>query len=356
MFKLTPDITKDWIRERVSDEEIFSYYLGIEVRLNCLFKSPLRDDHHPTCSFYISRSGVLRLTDFSGHFAGDCFNLVEFMYSVNFYQTLKIIASDFNLIDKNIDKKSIEYVRKTPQGKSKISLMTKPWTNTDREFWGQYKINEDLLNYYNVYSVRAVYTNDKLVYSYHMQNPAYGYVFGENDMKIYFPLAKKNIQPKFIGNTNVLQGYSQLPQEGKYLVITKSLKDVMVLYNFGIPAIAPQSESQILSDEQYAEFSERFDYIYSLYDFDYVGVKSANKMKKEYGIKPLFLTNGRFKSFDYGAKDVSDYVSYMGDSFKGTQACKRNPKEWVEYFKSQTQSITKIQTDIAEDSDGGVPF
>ena len=41
-----------------------------------------------------------------------------------------------------------------------------------------------------------------------------------------------------------------LPKHGEFIVITKSLKDVMVLYSFGIPAIAPISENCFVTDAQ----------------------------------------------------------------------------------------------------------
>ena len=86
----------------------------------------------------------------------------------------------------------------------------------------------------------------------------------------------------------------------------------IALYNFGIPAIAPQAESIIPTQEQFEDLSKRFKNIYSLYDFDWAGVRSANKMRKVYGILPIFLTNGRFKSFNYGAKDPSDLLDKIG--------------------------------------------
>lgn len=313
MFEFEPKITKEWIKERVSEEEIFSYYLGIQVELNYLFKSPMREDHNPTCSFYISPSGVLRMTDFSGYFSGDCFNLVEFLYGVSFYEALRIIAIDFNLLKESINKKQkSSYIKREIKDKPKIEVTIRNWSNSDREYWEKYGINEKLLKFFNVVPVRNIYINNEIKYGYNKYNPAYGYLFNQNEIKIYFPKAKKNIQPKFIGNAIVLQGYLQLPKEGKYLVITKSLKDVMVLYNFGIPAVAPQSESQILNDEQYGELSERFDYIFSLYDFDKTGIISANKMKKMYGITPFFFTNTKFPKSNTYFKDISDAFAHMG--------------------------------------------
>lgn len=49
-------------------------------------------------------------------------------------------------------------------------------------------------------------------------------------------------------------------------------------------------------------------------DFDLTGVKMANTLLKRYNIQPLFLTDGRFGTRDYGAKDISDYIELNGPS------------------------------------------
>lgn len=312
MIGITPNLTKAWIRERISDEEIFSFYLNQPVTFRTKFCSPLRKDNNPTCNYFISRNGILWMKDHSGHFAGNCYDLVMFMFGVNFTEALKIIAVDFNLIDADIKKdfKSVKQ-KKFIQEKSDIKFKIKKWTQSDLEYWKQYDIKLELLTYFNIVPVQHVWINDSLYYTHHKNDPAYAYVFSKTDLKIYFPKRKTG---RFICNTTVLQGYNKLPQVGKLLIITKSYKDVVALFNFGIPAIAPQSETVGINKEQYSDLKTRFDKIYSLYDFDLTGIRTANKMKREYGIKPIFITNGRFRSYNYGAKDFTDCIKAMGGS------------------------------------------
>lgn len=85
----------------------------------------------------------------------------------------------------------------------------------------------------------------------------------------------------------MIQGTHMLPKSGEYLVITKSMKDCMVLYELGIPAIAPCSETTFISDSQYRKLKERFDNIVILWDNDLTGIKFANKFRKQYDIIPL---------------------------------------------------------------------
>lgn len=64
-------------------------------------------------------------------------------------------------------------------------------------------------------------------------------------------------------------------QGGDLLVITKSLKDVMCLYEYGITAIAPCSENEFLTDTQYQKVKSKFKHITLLWDNDYAGVSNA---------------------------------------------------------------------------------
>jgi hypothetical protein len=310
MFRLLPDLTKEWIRERVSDEEIFSYYLNINVVLNKKFCSPLRKDRYPTCNFFITRQGVLWLKDHSGHFAGNCFDLVMFMYNVEFYDALMLIAKDFRLIDKNIDKiyQPKTFIKRV-QEKAKIEIVRRNWNNYDKEFWKPFGLTSSDLHSFRVCPVQFIWLNGNLIYTYNANDPAYGYVFTKEDIKIYFPYRK---EARFLCNTNILQGIDKLPERGKLLCVTKSYKDVMVMHKLEIPSVAPQSETQGLTKEQFESLSKRFDDIISLYDFDLTGVRTANSMRKEFGIEPFFLTNGRFKSENFGVKDISDYVKFYG--------------------------------------------
>lgn len=97
-------------------------------------------------------------------------------------------------------------------------------------------------------------------------------------------ITKLNRKYRFISNWKSfrLQGDHTLPKTGDYLVITKSLKDVMTLYNLGIPAIAPISENCFLSEAQYHRLKERFKHIILLYDNDRPGLRAMISIKKKF--------------------------------------------------------------------------
>ena len=312
MVNIFPKITKSFILNRISEVEIMERYLGLKVDFNKLYRSPLRTDKYPTCKYYYSK-GRLYFKDFNGSFYGDCFSVVQSLYSTTFLDSLYIIANDFNLL-KVPNRKLVNYIFSTPiQEKLSIGIRSQKFTSTDKAYWGSYFIKEETLNSYFVYSCAQLFIGENIIYTYSKKDPAYAYYFGNGSYKIYFPLRKKE-EKRFINNCNssIIQGYWQLPDKGELLVITKSYKDVICLKEFNISAIAPQSESCGLTHIFIEELYSRFDNIVSLYDFDLTGIRGANKLYREEGIKPIFFTNGRFGSIDYGSKDFSDYLYNNG--------------------------------------------
>jgi hypothetical protein len=106
-----------------------------------------------------------------------------------------------------------------------------------------------------------------------------------------------------------IQGAHMLSKKGgNDIVITKSLKDVMVLYQYGIPAIAPCSENIFITDSQYERLKKKYKNVYLFYDNDETGIKSMCKIKREHeDLRILFLPRHG------GDKDISDYRKAHGD-------------------------------------------
>jgi hypothetical protein len=120
---------------------------------------------------------------------------------------------------------------------------------------------------------------------------------------MYNPLAE-NIQDKwrYNGPNDLIGGYNQLPLYGDFLILTKSMKDVMVLYEMQIPAVTLQSESALMNTLMFESLRKRFNNIIVLYDNDSPGIKFSDKISKSFGLKQIFLPK-------FGPeKDISDYV------------------------------------------------
>lgn len=310
--KEIPHLRKDDILSQIGQEEIFEHYLGVPVQYRHHFRSPLRQDDNPTCSF-TWKGGKLLFRDWSESRAKDCFNVVEEIHHTDFYSALEIIASDFGLADVDPTKReakrktlSVENHRREQNNeKSIIRVKRQRLTADNIAYLKSYHLTHRITKYYNVYSIKHFWLNGNLFYSYTDDKPALAYYFGQDSRgrekwKIYFYRSRDSW--RFIGNTNRINGWIQIPENGELLVITKSLKDVMCLARFGIPAIAMQAETQIPYDYIVDELKDRFTHIYSLLDYDTTGKHAAWKMKKLYDIPALFFDD----SFE--VKDFSDYL------------------------------------------------
>lgn len=304
------NITEDFVLSKVSEETIFCYYMQIPAITKKLYKSVVRKDHKVTCGFF--RKSRLYLKDFANGDCYDCFGLVSRLYGCNYYKALEIVANDFGLTNNKNDLDKIPKVERFKESKRCIIQIEKQeFPEWQLKWWSQYGITKEILNEFRVYSCKSVFLNGDLNSQSTPKCPIYGYYMGKDDVelwRIYYPTRTSG---RFISNTSakLIQGYQQLVEKGKLLVITKSMKDIMVLYSFGIPAVAPNSEHLFMSDEQLEMFKCRFDKIVVLYDNDYAGISNMNKIKKKH---PELIYSWIPRS--YGAKDISDLHKLVGRS------------------------------------------
>ena len=311
-----PIVTKRWLFERVTEEEVLEFYTGCKVETGYHFRSPVRKDNNPTCSYNYGQDGRPRFKDWALDRTYDCIDLVRSLFGCGYQQSLDKIAFDFNLTDKDIDAHKQQLAshrrelhssdRYSDGPRTMISIARKSLTAGDLRYFFAFGISPATLGRYHVHGVSKLWVNDKTVYWGSPDDPAVAYFFGTRQgvelWKIYF---YRRDQSRFLCNTDRVQGWPQLPDSGEFGVITKSLKDVMVLSELGVPAIAPQGEGIPIASPILDAFETRFGDVYSLYDYDYTGIKAANNLKHERGYIPFFVHK-------YGAKDVSDLVRNSG--------------------------------------------
>ena len=302
MYYINPEITEDYVFSKVSQEQVFQKYLGVPVQTKKLFRSPLREDDRPTCGFKY-KNNTLLYTDFAGYFSGNCVKLVMKIFNLSYRQALEKILNDSEGTPKIIFNKIEQQKEKTL-----IQVKKRDYNKLDLNYWQQFGISVNTLNYFNVYAVQNIWLDKKLNYSYSVNDLAYAYWFNKNEYKIYFPNRRDY---RFLSNTQAIQGLQQL-KDNDFLIITKSLKDVMCLYEFNISSIALQNEIVIPDENLVNNLKSKFNKIYLFYDFDLTGIRTSNKIRRLYGFNQIFLTNGRFNSTDFKAKDITDYVKLVG--------------------------------------------
>lgn len=334
-ISLQPKITKDFILSKVNQESIMQYYTKHDVSSKKLVTSCLRNDKHVTVGFYKSKSGILYMHDFATNEHIDCWNLVMRLYNVNYYDALKIIAQDFNLVATDFAKTSspkiVESLKETKS--SRIQVQIKDFTNKELEWWKQFGISQKTLKKYHVYSIQHIFLNGELKFTSSELCPIYGYYFGKDKnckelWKIYFPTNKEH-GIRFLNNlpNKKLQGYKQLKDSDDILIITKSQKDCMCFYEFNINAVSPSSESTFCSEKQIEEFKNRFKHIIVMYDQDKAGKHNMYKIRLKYPELDYFVIPSYLK-----AKDFSDLVKLYGK-----EKVKELLNECLNYFKNKWQ-------------------
>ena len=325
-ISLKPNITKDFILSKVNQESIMQHYTGLDVSSKKLMLSPFRVDNHFTVSFYKSKSDILYLHDFATNEHINCFQAVMKKFGVNYYEALDIIAKDFNLVEGENNNTEVQPTIVAPLKETKssvIQVQIKDYSDEELEWWKQFGISKKTLKRFHVYSLEHVFVNGELRFTSSKQCPIYGYYFGKDKnsvekWKIYFPLKQEY---RFLNNLSkkVLQGYHQLPKTGDLLVITKSMKDLMAMYEFGIPAVSPNSETLFVEDKKLGEFKQRFKHILVIYDNDRPGLHNMWLIRKQYP-----ELNYYFMPW-YLSKDFTDSIKLVGVE---------NMKEYInEFFK-----------------------
>lgn len=313
-FSFQPKITKELILSRFSEEQLMEYYLHIPVKKG-LFRSPLRRDKQPTCSFYRNKSGTLIFKDFATGQHLNIFDVVQSIFRCDYFESLRIIANDFgivrdNALHKNPGKINLNPIKIKDKEISKIQIEVQEFTDSELKWWGRYGISKNILKRFDVYSCKHVFLNDQLFAESQQHCPIFGY-YGKKYQglelwRCYFP---KRTSFRFITNwpSKKIQGYDQLPKKGKLLVITKSMKDSMCLYSCGITACAPNSENLFIPDKVLEDLKNRFENIVVLYDNDRPGLYNMAKIRKEHPELTYIFIPKR-----YGSKDISDFYKDHG--------------------------------------------
>lgn len=296
-------ITLDDILSKVTEYDIYSRYIG-HFKIGLIYNSPFRKDKNPSFGiFYSKKSGRLLFKD---HGTGECGDVIKFvsLYTgiTNYNDILNRIVKDLNITNNTVLKASKEY--KIPT-ETVIGVVRQDWTDIDKQYWSQFGITIDTLKKFNVSSIKYYLCNGIVKAIYKDTNPMYAYKV-YNHFKIYRPLADKYTKWRNNLTEIDIQGYEQLPENGNLLIITKSLKDVMCLYEMGYTAISPSSESTFIPDKVLKQLKRRFKRILVCFDRDISGVKNMRKISLKTGLNG-FLVHKKYKS-----KDISDAVKNNG--------------------------------------------
>ena len=295
-------ITLDYILSKVTEYDIYARYIG-QFKIGFIYNSPFREDKNPSFGIFRSRkSGKLLFKDHGNGECGDVIKFVELYTGLtNYNDILNRIVTDMSITNNTKLKSIKQYESKD----TVIGVVRQDWTDVDKQYWSQFGITKETLIKFNVSSIKYYLCDGIVKGIYKNENPMYAYKVYDH-FKIYRPLADKYTKWRNNLAPYDIQGYEQLPKKGDLLIITKSLKDVMCLYEMGYTAISPSSESTFISDKALNQLNRRFKRILICFDRDVSGIKNMRKISLKTGLNG-FLVHKKWK-----AKDISDAVKLNG--------------------------------------------
>ena len=222
----------------VDDSQIYAFYIG-DFTLTHKYNSPLRDDPRPSFQIKRSKKGNLYWRDY-GLEKQEGFDAIAFvmhLYGLSREKAVKKIWKDMILSKEPIPQITLgANVSRIPYNFYYGEL--RDW---ELEYWRNLGIGKKLLDLYNVKSLTALYRTDKVIWKSEKTNPAYIYLYEQikDAFKAYRPLDPRGDKFRGQNNGGILEGYEQLPKNGKKLLITKSTKDILVLRRAGVISTSP---------------------------------------------------------------------------------------------------------------------
>jgi hypothetical protein len=293
----------------VPREWVFENYLSVgsltgqDVKILSAFNP---SDKEPSMFIYFYQ-GQYRYNDFSTGKKGDNIELVKELFNLpsRGEATARIIA-DYT-----------EYIRANPgshidrafdvQERFKVvSHEVRSWTKNDQQYWAQFKIGSEDLDFFIVKPLRSYLLgkadSERTITIEGLR--IYGYYKKDGTLyKIYQPHRKKN---KFVKIISYIQGSEQLTYQVPFLVICSSLKDMMDLKKLGfknIEVVAPDSENVMIEKETIDFYKIKYQAICTIMDNDEAGIKSMKKYEEEYGLPGIHIPI---------EKDIADMVKHHG--------------------------------------------
>lgn len=300
--------------------EIFNYYFG-QVSLNTSYKNPLRSDKTPKC-YFIEKNDKLIFIDWAflpTHL--NCIEFVKHLYNIGeFNESINKINFDLKYSNKtkgNFLTKVKGELTKAPlilldkptikEDKIEYSCIIKEFDDYDLAYWQQYNIDLNILNKFEIKSVKYVLRNNVINYSSSKYNPIFAYYNNNTLFKIYNPLGSSFQKWRTI--QAILEGYSKLEYKTNVCFITSSLKDTMCLSSLGFDVFnLPSENSYKTLLPVINNLFNNFEAVYVYLNNDDAGKKFSRLLTLEINTNLNYINNPSFML----EKDPSDVIKYRG--------------------------------------------
>ena len=312
-YRLEHCLSIDSIKHSVDDYSIYSHYVGEELELGRVYSSPLRNvDEHPSFSLFETETGDILFKDHGTGVKGNVFRFVQYLMSedkdnlISFRDVLSQINLDFDLgldgTPKTFKPNAKIVAKRIRKEIPKIEIVSKHYSKRFLDYFLRYGITQKTLQQYGVFDVSALKYRYKLRTSVHYpKDLCIAYRIGKY-YKIYRPFADRSDKFRSDLPRNYVEGFLQLKGVPPYVIITKSLKDVIFLReHLGIDAVAGKSENTMIPDFLMQKLFDTYDKVFIWLDRD-SGGKAATE---NYLLRYPELTPVNFPDW-IKEKDITD--------------------------------------------------
>jgi hypothetical protein len=312
-------MTKQDILGKITEYDIFRFYLGKDFKLGVSMLSPFREEKHASFNIFMNNKGKMMFKDFGysdGYESvGDCFEFVKRLYSIDFKDAINMIVSDFGLstdrYERKINPNFDIFVKK------QVTKQKQPTVDFEVYYHDKITSKDIIKNIFNDisfslcepyiskivddgYISTASFVNfiskngNEIEIKHSFGNPIIVYHYNNQKVRFYRPKVLKNALKHFgniPGNEFFMQSYLDKLNNIDYLIITGGQKDAITL-NILMPdsfATCSGSESSEISydyiNSLYISGKITNDKVFVFYDNDKVGLKHSKKISKMIGCK-----------------------------------------------------------------------
>lgn len=308
---MTKQLTIENVLSRIDQKEVMERFFGDSVIIGRRYTNPFRNDNHPNCWFsYVNNT--LMFNDYGSPYFGDAVAICSYRLGTSLYPALKFLNNEYQLglgydhTDQIIVPEPRQLIEKVNTIKPKSTIIYQRYEDFGLyDYFFEYGVQKETLNLFNVYPCEKVWVKGikkTEIFRWAHNEPLYIYDFFEKGKKMYRPLS--DTFGKWRCNTTCIQGEQQLKNKDELIIRTSSLKDVMVLYECGLQADAPQSENQTC---------DRRKNMVILYDNDKAGAFYAQKNALMYNCAYLKLPD--LRKNEKILKDISDISKAFGITY-----------------------------------------
>jgi hypothetical protein len=282
--------------------DIFKYEIG-SFPLGKPFNSPLRKDKSP--SFVIFFKGeVFLYKDFSTGESGSALQFIQKKYGYTFKEALNHMVATLGLENNNII--SVQKVSKYETKEIHIAFTEGKYDSRHAAYWNSYHLSTDFLKRNDVYRVKALAIDHKKV----ILKP------DELTFAYYAPDVDKckilriGVEKKDKWRNNVPGNYlwySKGLHRCDTLMICKSVKDSLVLKNFGLCSVSTQSENARIFDSNADVINSISNNVYVCFGSDAQGKEQSLIATEKHNYKHY---NTPDEYLEFGVNDPAEFAKY----------------------------------------------